>query len=213
MNTYTILHEDEDIIIVDKPALLSTVPDLTDSGNSLQEMLQEKYGHDIHPITRLDKVVGGCCLYAKHKEAAAMCTTKLKNGELKKHYIAIVEGVLDADDGSLTNHLHKKGSKAYVQVNGSSNTKLAKLKYTVVKKLERYSIVKIELLTGRFHQIRAQFGYIGHAIKGDVKYGARRKNKSRAIYLHAYSIEMGDKIYIAQPDVEDSLWKLLPDNV
>jgi len=208
----------EDIIIVqrdnftiaDKPACVSTVPDKTGHMDSLMSKLEIHHKHQLFPITRLDKVVSGLCLFAHSSKSASFFTKKLQNQKIQKTYIAIVEGKLEKEVGELVHFLKKHGAKTKVHDKEEKDTKKAHLAYTTILALDNYTVLKVTLETGRFHQIRGQFSHIGHSIKGDIKYGARRKNKDRSIHLHAYSMVLpgSDEVHIAPVPETDKLWLL-----
>lgn len=205
-----IIVQREDYTIADKPAGMSIIPDKTSKGDSLLSRLQIMHGHLVHPITRLDKVVSGLCLFAHHTDAAATFTEQLQNGQIQKQYIAVVEGKPAKESDTLVHLLKKQGSKAKVVADDTPGCKRAELSYETLLHTDNYTVLEIKLVTGRFHQIRAQLSAIGHPIKGDVKYGARRKNQDRSIHLHAYSMSLPgiDETHIAPIQKEDTLWQL-----
>jgi 23S rRNA pseudouridine1911/1915/1917 synthase len=107
----------------------------------------------------------------------------------------------------------KKNKKAYQSKKGQKGKK-AILSYKTLARTDRYHLLDIDLLSGRFHQIRAQLSLIGCPIKGDVKYGARRANKDRSIHLHAWKISFvhpfnGESINITAPWPDDPVWNVL----
>ena len=112
-----------------------------------------------------------------------------KNRETQKNYWALVEGQLN-EEGKLVNYLLKnpKNNKSTAFLRPEKDEKEAKLSYSILKKGDRYTLIEVHLETGRHHQIRAQFAAIGHPIKGDVKYGARRAERDKSICLHAKSL-------------------------
>jgi len=205
-----IIEENEDYVVVDKPATVSTVYDKTNS-KSIQQLLEDKYKMPVHPVTRLDKVVSGVCLFARHKEAAAGLTELLKLHQIDKTYIAIVEGKVDTAVGyskELNHYIRKQGNKAKVTEDQQSNGKKAKLTYKTVALLDNYSVLEVDLATGRYHQIRGQLALHGHCVKGDVKYGARRKNRDRSIHLHSWRLVLGDQTYTSAVPDGDKLWEV-----
>lgn len=197
-----IIHENDDYIVINKAATESTVPDKT-GDVSIQEQLESKLGTPVHPITRIDKVVSGLCLYGKHKSAADKLSEQIRIRRVKKTYLAIVEGIVEKDQERLEHLVDKKGNKAHITETG----KRAVLIYNVLARLDNYTVLEVQLITGRFHQIRVQLSTIGHVIKGDVKYGARRKNKDRSIHLHSWKLKFYDQEYIADVPA-DALWQV-----
>ncbi len=194
---------------------------LDKSGDKNLKNLLESYAkHDLHIINRIDRPVSGLALFAKNVTAAHIFTEQIKEKKIRKTYLAIVEGKPKKAEGELTDYLLKsKANKSIVVQEGDKDAKKAILKYETVLELDNYTILKVELITGRFHQIRSQLANYGCPIKGDVKYGARRKNKDRSIYLHAYQLSFRHPVtsdykrYVVPPNPNDSLWKLVPKNV
>lgn len=194
MKELPIIFEDKDIIIFNKPcgiAVQSTEDDIIKSH-------AQTFGIMLHAITRLDQAVSGLTLFAKHSKAAAHYTTMLSDLKINKWYTAIVEGKIEAMEGQLTHKLMKKGQKAVVSRDG----KLASLTYKKIATLDRYTKLEVALMTGRFHQIRAQLSAAGHPIKGDLKYGSRRSNKEGGIYLHCHKMQMPHNGKVLQVEAE-----------
>jgi 23S rRNA pseudouridine1911/1915/1917 synthase len=131
-----------------------------------------------------------------------------------KTYWALVEKAPQNEQGSLTDYLKKneKQNKSYV-VKENQDGKLAKLHYKTIGKSDNYTLLEIELETGRHHQIRCQLANIGCIIKGDVKYGAKRANKDASISLHARYLKFNhptskEEITITAPLPDDALWNV-----
>lgn len=211
-----IVDNNNQYIVANKLPGMPCVPDKSEDKN-LKNLLEAYSKHDLHIITRTDRPVSGLTLFAKSQNAAKNLTEQIQTKKIKKSYLAIVEGKPTAETGELTDYLFKSGAhKSIVVKEGDKDAKKAILKYETVLALDNYTILKIELITGRFHQIRSQLANAGFPIKGDVKYGARRKNKDRSIYLHAYELTFPHPVtgyvnkYKAVPDKNDSLWKLVP---
>ena len=196
------------------------------------------------PVHRLDTPVSGCLLLAKTRDAAAFLGAAFARPEgsgetIQKHYWAITEMPTDEfreelhkgnrdsipAEGELVHWLYenKKLNKAFAvpwnegkapHKGGYAPPKKAVLRYRVIGQGERYLFLQIELVTGRHHQIRAQLAAIGLRVKGDLKYGARRSEKSGCIRLHAFSLAFPnplnheEKIEVkAAPPLDDSLWR------
>lgn len=198
-----VLYVDDKLIIASKPAGVSVSPDRTE-GLDLMSILKRKAS--LHVITRLDKPVSGIVLYAKNATNAAEIQNVMHAGGVKKTYLAIVEGSVSDDEGRLEDLISKgRNHKAYID---PAKGKKCIMQYTVVERLERYTILHVSTETGRFHQIRCQLAHFGHPIKGDVKYGARRKNKDRSIHLHAYTLDLNDEKYVCPVPEDDALWQI-----
>ncbi len=202
-----IIESNNQFLLANKPFGIPVQDDLTED-SSWTAMVRNYCKHKVHLITRLDRPVGGITLFSK----SAQGNVHLNNSKLIKRYIAIVEGKLEAKDWTtLSNQLFHdtKLKKAFIN---PKRGQTAELKYRSLQVLERYTIVEVELISGRFHQIRAQLAHLGHAIKGDVKYGARRSNKDRSIHLFAYHIELTHPVsqksmqFQATLPSHDALW-------
>ncbi len=201
-----ILWENDDYLVLNKPAGVAsqssnqTVP-------SVWKLLEQERKQAFHLSNRLDQPVSGCLAFSKHQDEGFQKQT------IHKVYVAIVEKKKDLDEqGTLMNYIKRvpAKSKSICSDDKKEGYKKAVLHYTVLKELDNYIILKIILRTGRFHQIRSQLSHFGIPIKGDVKYGARRKNKDRGIHLHAREIKLypntdQEKTIIADFP-EDTLW-------
>ena len=209
-----ILDHNNQYIVAAKPGGMPSVPDQSGDAN-LKNLLEAYSKHDLHIITRTDRPVSGLSLFAKSQNAAKDLSNQLKENKISKSYLAIVENTPKEASGELVHYLFKgKNNKSIVVDKDHKTAKKSILTYNTIAKLDNYTVLKIELKTGRFHQIRSQLAHIGCPIKGDVKYGARRKNKDRSIYLHAYELSFNHpvtkerKTYTVMPDPTDNLWKV-----
>ena len=129
--------------------------------------------------------------FAKTSKALTRLNDMLRKGEIHKTYWALVEGKPEKEEDTLRNFLVSDGriNKTFIAREGDKDAKESILKYHTVANGDQYSLLEINLLTGRKHQIRAQLSNIGHPIKGDLKYGARRSNKDGGISLLARHID------------------------
>ncbi|MCR4681379.1 MAG: RNA pseudouridine synthase [Bacteroidales bacterium] len=141
-------------------------------------------------VHRIDRPVSGAVIFAKTSKALARMNDLVKKRDVRKLYWAIVEGVVPEPKGHLSHFIWKneKMNKSFVSLTEKENWQKAELNYTVLGGSERYTLLEVELLTGRHHQIRAQLSAIGHPIKGDLKYGAKRSNEDGSICLHAHQL-------------------------
>jgi len=202
------------ILIAQKPSGLSSQIN-RDSNKSLQDLLEIYLKRKINVISRLDRPVSGLVVFAMDRKSASVVSEWQRNNWIKKKYLALVEKRPPAAEGRLEHFLlrNSKNRKAIVQNVKMSNSKKAVLNYKVLKNFENYSLLEIQPETGRFHQIRAQLAYFGFPIKGDVKYGARRSNKDKAIHLHCHEIEFktteSEKptVILAEIPDTDGLWQ------
>lgn len=192
-----IVYEDNHIIVVNKAAGEIVQGDKTGDTpivDHLKAYLKEKYSKPGNVfcgvVHRIDRPVSGLVVFAKTSKALSRLNDMLRKGELKKSYRALVHGKLETPAGKLSNYLvsNSKINKTFVAESSHPDAKFCELEYKVIKEGDRYSLLDIELLTGRKHQIRAQLAAIGHPIKGDLKYGARRSNPDAGISLQAASL-------------------------
>lgn len=188
-----VLFEDSDILVYSKPH--GTLSELSDSPISLPKMIcdeRQKNGEKLtlYPIHRLDKEVSGAILFAKTQSAARALSEAVARGELKKTYLAVIEGIPEKESDTLIDLLFKDSSKnkSFVVKRERRGVKKAILSYSLISSRNDTSLVKIELMTGRTHQIRVQFSSRGHSVVGDRKYGS--KQTSPAITLCCHTLEL-----------------------
>jgi 23S rRNA pseudouridine1911/1915/1917 synthase len=173
---------------------------------------------DIFPVHRLDMPVSGCLLFARTPEAAAFLSKAFANQAVKKRYWAIVEKPKTEipREAELVHWLRKdkNGNKSFAANEQSRQSKKAVLRYRLIGEGDNYLFLEIDLVTGRHHQIRAQFAATGLHVKGDLKYGARRSEKAGGIRLHAHSLDFPNPLkpdeiisVAAKPPVMDPLWE------
>ncbi len=190
-NCLNVLYEDNHIIVVVKPKNVLSQEDETkdlDMLSIIKTYIKEKYNKPgnvyLGLVHRLDRMTSGVMVFAKTSKGASRLNEQIRSGEFKKRYLALVEGIVSPSVGELTNYLYKdeKLVKSFV-TNDSNKGKLSKLRYETQKVGKNQSLLEVELITGRHHQIRVQFSHIGHPLVGDVLYGSIFKQD---IKLHAY---------------------------
>ena len=139
---------------------------------------------------RLDRPVSGIAMFAKTSKALERLNEAFRTGDIHKTYWALTCAAPQPAEGELTDMLlrNEKQNKSYICLNGNPAAKEARLRYKTIRQFDRYTLVEVELLTGRHHQIRCQLAGAGCPIKGDLKYGAARSNRDGGINLHARSI-------------------------
>lgn len=216
-----ILYEDNHIIILNKRCSEIVQGDKTGDeplSDTLKRWLKEKYnklGNVFVGVThRLDRPVSGVVLFAKTSKALARLNEMFKNGEIQKTYWAIVKDAPKVVNAEITHWLVKneKNNKSTAYEQEKPNSKKAILHYSTLLSSDNYTLLEIDLKTGRHHQIRCQLAKIGSPIKGDLKYGFSRSNPDGGISLHARSIRFihpvsKEEIYIVAPcPGNDSLW-------
>ena len=171
-----VIYEDDNILIVDKPAEIEVTGD-----NSLTTILSAKYGFTVYPCHRLDRNTTGLTLFAKNKQSEQILFDKFKNHEIEKHYFCRVYGIPTKKHAILNDYLFKdtKKSKVYICSSHKKGYQNISTEYFVLSsnKSENTSILEVILHTGRTHQIRAHLAYIGYPIIGDGKYGNNDINK------------------------------------
>ena len=194
MNNLNVLYEDNHIIVVVKPYNILSQSDSTrdiDMLTMVKEYVKEKYNKPgnvyIGLVHRLDRPVGGVMIFARSSKAASRLSQMIKEKDFKKYYLAVVKGHLEKQEDELTDYLLKEESGNTI-VTTKEKGKLSKLRYRVLEenKSNNLSLVEIELLTGRHHQIRVQFASRGHSLYGDQRYGIQ---DSKQIALWAYKLE------------------------
>ena len=199
-----IVYEDDQILLVDKRPGLAVHPhDGAEYGRTLIDHIQaylyqkrEWRPREEHSFTpalcnRIDRNTGGIVIAAKTAEALRVMNQKIKDRELDKRYLAIVEGVPKKKEGSLKGYLFKDAKKNRVFVTDTPQTgaKSCQTDYRVLTSRDGLSLVECKLITGRTHQIRAQFAHAGHPLLGDGKYGKLNKNFDRN-YQALYSYKL-----------------------
>ena len=193
-----VLYEDNHIIVVIKEPNIPSQSDKTgdvDILTMVKNYVKEKYNKPgeayIGLVHRLDRPVGGLMVFARTSKAASRLSEQVRNKIFKKKYLAVVDGIFDEKNGTLIDYLYKdeRNNISKVVPETKKNAKLAKLDYEVLNYDDKrdLSLVKIDLHTGRHHQIRVQMAHAGHSLFGDQKYGTRGKGKQ--IRLWAYEIE------------------------
>jgi len=187
-----VIYEDNHLLVVIKPVNIPTQED--ESGDpDLLSLLKEdlKVRHSkpgqafLGLVHRLDRPAGGVMVFAKTSKSAARLSEQIRTHSMKKHYYTVVHGKPDAVTGSLHHYLFKDTTTNTVKTVSAQNkeAKEARLNYRVVEKHDRYSLVKIDLLTGRPHQIRVQMSSIGCPLFGDQKYGANVNKPGQQLAL------------------------------
>ena len=217
MQELNVIYEDNHIIVVEKPVNIPSQGDKTgdiDMLTIVKRYIKEKYNKPgevyLGLIHRLDRPVGGVMVFAKTSQAASRLSEQVREKIFKKKYLVIADGKFEKEKGILENYLLKNErlNTSRVVEEGTKNSKLAVLDYEVLKYNEEIdlSVVKVNLHTGRHHQIRLQFANINHSICGDQKYGTRGRGKQ--ICLWAYELTILHPI-----TKEEMTFKVLPKKI
>ena len=219
-----VLYEDNHIIAVNKTCKEIVQGDKTGDvplSEIVKAYIKDKYkkpGEVFLGVThRLDRPTSGVVLFARTSKALARLNAMFQSHEqIRKTYWAIVQGAPKLPEARLENYLirNEAQNKSYIAKAGSKDAKQAILTYKTLTVGEHYSLLEINLETGRHHQIRCQLAAIGCPIKGDLKYGAKRSNPDGGICLHARQIAFEhpvshEQIMITAPTPDDNLWKAL----
>lgn len=227
MKKLNVLFEDNHIIVVEKIVNIPSQADKTgdiDMLTIIKEYLKEKYNKPgnvyLGLVHRLDRPVGGVMVFAKTSKAAARLSEEVRAKQFEKKYLVIANGKFESEMGIMQDYLLKNEAKNMSKVvkKDTKNSKLAELDYKVIKYSEELdlTVAKINLHTGRHHQIRVQLSSRNHSIYGDQKYGGRGHGKQ--ICLWAYSLKIihpvtkKELIFELYPEKIGS-WKILEDCV
>ncbi|MEM9363683.1 MAG: RNA pseudouridine synthase [Bacteroidota bacterium] len=218
-----VLYEDNHLIVVNKrPGDIVQGDKTGDAPLSevVKEYLKIKYEKPgnvfLGVVHRLDRPTSGIVVFSRTSKALPRLNALFSQGKTKKTYWAAVQKTPGKTGETLTHWLvrNPKQNKSYAYTSEVPNSKKAILEYRILKKLENYNILEIDLKTGRHHQIRAQLAAIGCHIKGDLKYGAARSNSNGSIHLHSRSLSFEHPVkkehvdFIASPP-NDPVWNAL----
>lgn len=199
MQELKIIYEDNHIIVVEKKPNIPSQSDKTgdiDMLTIVKKYIKEKYRKPgnvyLGLVHRLDRPVGGIMIFAKTSKAASRLSNQVREKIFKKEYLAVVDGKFEQRKGNLKDYLYKdeRNNISKVVEREKKNAKLASLDYEVLKynSVKNLSLVKINLHTGRHHQIRVQLSNFNHSIFGDQKYGTRGKGKQIALWAYKLKI-------------------------
>lgn len=186
-----IVYEDQDVIVINKPAGIATIPSLHHKTGTLANGILHHYQkqmleYTVHVVTRLDRDTSGLLLVAKHRLSHSMLAREQKAGRIARRYQAIVSGHLADKEGTINQAIARKPDSIIERmVDGTG--KRAITHYQVLDETEKNSLVGIRLETGRTHQIRVHFSYIGHPLLGDTLYGGDQDRLTRQA-LHCVSL-------------------------
>ncbi|MHA7832294.1 MAG: RluA family pseudouridine synthase [Flagellimonas sp.] len=215
-----VLYEDNHLIVVNKRVGDIVQGDKTGDdplSEVVKQYLKERYNKPgnvyLGVVHRLDRPTSGIVLFAKTSKALPRLNKMFAQGETKKLYWAVVKNAPPQESDTLIHWLvrNPKQNKSYANSKEVPNSKKAELDYKIIKKLDNYYLLEIDLKTGRHHQIRAQLAAMDCTIKGDLKYGADRSNKDGGIHLHARSLAIMHPVkkepinFLALPP-EDPIW-------
>ena len=216
-----VLHEDNHIIVVLKPQNIPCCPDDSkdmDLLTVIKDYVKEKENKPgnvyIGLVHRLDRVTGGVMVYAKSSKAASRLADQMKNGDFSKKYLTVTCGELKHNKKILTSYLRKNAvtNMVYVCTESEQDAKLARLDYEVCETIKNLNLLKVNLHTGRTHQIRVQMASIGSPLFGDMRYGGTNAVKgnialwaSLLSFTHPTTKER--LVYKIEPPKDIAPWK------
>ena len=215
-----ILYEDNHIIIVNKKCGDIVQGDKTGDrtlADEVKQYIKKKYnkpGDVFLGIThRLDRPTSGIIIFARTSKALTRLNKMFAEQQIHKTYLAVVNNKPPKLKDTITHYLvrNRKQNKSYANNKEVPNSKKAILTYELIGNSDRFYLLKIQLHSGRHHQIRAQFTKLNCYIKGDLKYGFPRSNPDGGIYLHSYKVEFihpvkKEPVIITSKPPEDVLW-------
>ncbi|AWG22957.1 RNA pseudouridine synthase [Flavobacterium faecale] len=215
-----VLHEDNHIIVINK-----RVGDLVQGDKTgdkplpdvVKEYIKDKYNKPgevfLGVVHRLDRPTTGIVVFARTSKALTRLNELFKNRETQKTYWAVVKNKPPKQQDNLVHYLKRteKNNSSKAHLKEVPDSKMASLDYTIIKELNNYFVLEINLHTGRHHQIRAQLSAIGCPIKGDLKYGFDRSNPDGGIHLHARKLSFihpvsKEPITLLAPVPQDTIW-------
>jgi 23S rRNA pseudouridine1911/1915/1917 synthase len=218
-----VLHEDNHLIVVNKRVGDIVQGDKTGDkplSEVVKEYIKEKYNKPgevfLGVVHRLDRPTTGIVAFARTSKALSRMNELFSNRETQKTYWAVVKNKPEKSKDKLVHYLkrNEKNNTSKAHLKEVPDSKLASLEYQIIKELNNYTALEIELHTGRHHQIRAQLAAIGSPIKGDLKYGFDRSNPDGGIHLHARKLSFihpvsKEALTIVAPTPDDVVWKAI----
>lgn len=220
---FPILFEDNHLLVIDKPVGIATQG--TTDGMSVYDQsrayIKQKYNKPgnvyLGIVSRLDTVTSGVLVLARTSKAASRLSDMQRRGVIQKQYLAVVEGRLPAEESTCEVYVCKDDAAHRMVVCSQTNAdaKLARLSYQVLQSGDKGALVRVQLLTGRKHQIRLQFSHLGCPVVGDRKYGATTEF-GKGIALHAASLSLAHPVGNAPLQFEARLparWQRMPPGV
>jgi 23S rRNA pseudouridine1911/1915/1917 synthase len=222
-NNLQVLHEDNHIIVINKRVGDIVQGDKTGDkplSDVVKEYIKEKYNKPgevfLGVVHRLDRPTTGIVVFARTSKALSRLNDLFKNRETQKTYWAVVKNKPAGASAKLIHYLkrNEKNNTSKAHSKEVPDSKIASLDYTIIRELNNYYALEINLHTGRHHQIRAQLAAIGSPIKGDLKYGANRSNLDGGIHLHARKLTLThpvtkEVLEITAPVPNDPIWKAI----
>jgi 23S rRNA pseudouridine1911/1915/1917 synthase len=217
---FKIIYEDKDVLVIDKPAGFVVFPEGQTTENTLIEALTAKYPELKNAgeaprygiAHRLDKDTSGILLVAKSSEGLIFLQKQFKNREVEKKYVCLVEGSMEQDKGEVKTLIARaKGDprkqRAYSEINAPKSAREATTEYKVLERFKDYTLLEVEIKTGRRHQIRCHFSYLKHPIAGDKLYSFKNSKIPDGLtrqFLHSAYL----KIQLPSGEIKEFLSEL-----
>lgn len=215
---WPVFYEDNHLLVVYKPSGLLIQGDRT-SDISLLDLARkwikiryEKPGNVFLALVhRLDRPVAGITVFARTSKAASRLSEQFRTGAVKKHYVAVVEGEVAGQEGTLVNYMERQGPTSRIVSGQTGNSRRAELSFRVLDTLKNRSLLEIDLATGRHHQIRAQLANMGFPVVGDLRYGASGPMPEKQLALFARRLSFAhptkkESLFFASPLPADWPW-------
>lgn len=209
-----VVYEDENILVANKPQGIETV---STEGNDFLSLLSAQKNVELFAVHRLDRNTMGLVVFAKNTQAKQLLDDAFKNRTIHKNYLALVYGCGLKPEAQMVAYLKKDADKSLVYVQDKSGNGFDKIQtnYKVIREYENTTLVDVELVTGKTHQIRAHFAHIGHFVVGDEKYGDSKINKlfhkkkqCLCSYKLKFEFESGVLSYLKGKTIELELSKI-----
>ena len=211
MKKIDIIYEDKNFLVINKPSKLLTISDgktdYTLYSMAREYVKKQHKANKIFIVHRLDKDTSGIVLFAKSENVKLYLQNKWNN-IVKREYIAILDGHLEERKGLLKYYLFEDKNH-FVHVSDNNKGFLAETKYEVLKYVNNYTFVKIEILTGKKNQIRASFSHLGYPILGDKKYGNNKKINRLYLHAHKLSFKYNNKEYSFETVIPKEFAKII----
>ena len=222
-----VVYEDNHIIIVYKESGEIVQGDKTGDvplSETVKDYIKTKYHKPgnvfLGVVHRLDRPVSGLVIFARTSKALTRLNAMFKDGDVHKTYWAITRNAPAIPEATLTQWLtrNEKQNKSYAYDREVPHSKKATLAYRVIGHTDNYSLLEVQLMTGRHHQIRCQLAHMGCPIKGDLKYGSKRSNPDGSISLLSHSVEFvhpvsHELVRLTSPLPDDPLWHGIAETV
>ena len=216
MSDLTILYEDAHLVICLKPP--GVLSEDSEKGRCMPALLREHYRAQgkndyIATVHRLDKIVGGVMVFSRRRQVTGMLTAAMARHEIPKEYLAVLRGHPEKAEDTLTDLLFRDAAhnKSYVVRRMRKGVREARLSYREIARTDALSLVRVQLHTGRTHQIRVQFASRGLPLLGDIRYGSRDERCTAALWSYRLALRhpvTGETVDVSALPPEGYPWQL-----